>query len=174
LVIEEATMRRLHVAAWGIGFAALAIGTSVVAIAQSPLTPLDISVRKQKSGTAYLITVTPQGSALASQERRQFRVDLTDLVSAGVTIREIHAPAPWECKAALPLRGPEIFTCTFLAPVGTTFPANQRLPQIRVVYSGQATPNTSKNCVFAQLFNNASGAFLPVPDPFAVNNYSCI
>jgi hypothetical protein len=167
-------MSRPYMAAWGIGLAALAIGMSLVAAAQSSLTPLDISVRKQKGATFYLITVTPQGSALASQERRQFRVDLTDLVSSGVTIREIHAPAPWECKAALPLRGPETFTCTFLAPVGTTFPANQRLPQIRVVYSGQATPNTSKNCVFAQLFNNASGAFLPVPDPFAVNNYSCI
>lgn len=106
----------------------------------------DIGVNKQRDDRGgYIIRIANPGRPLPAGAK----VEMTELVPAGLTVGAVSAPAPWSCALPVtPLVGPDSFVCTYIVPAAG-IPTGGALPTISLRTTGQ--PECT-NCARVRLY----------------------
>jgi len=105
--------------------------------------PYDIGVTKVRDGNLYLIRVTNLGKPISPPAK----IEVTEMVPAGLTVTAMSIPAGWTCTPAAPVTGPDAIICTYI--VTGTIATGQALPAIVLKTVGKGT---CANCVRARLY----------------------
>jgi hypothetical protein len=126
----------------------------------------DLVATKKHEGSAYTLDVTNNGSPLSPSGK----IDMVEIVPAGLTITGANLPSGWTCPGvSFPVNGPDAFTCTFA--ITTTIATGQHLPQI--VLKAEGKPECP-NCMKVKLYlKSVADGVTPVNEGDMKNNTSC-
>jgi hypothetical protein len=126
----------------------------------------DLVASKKHEGSVYTLDVTNAGTQISPSGK----IDVVEVVPAGLIILGANVPAPWQCPGVtFPVIGPDAFTCTY--PINAVIQHNQHLPQI--VLKTEGTPEC-QNCMRAKLYlKEVSGGEKPIGEGDMKNNASC-
>lgn len=128
----------------------------------------DLVASKKHDGNVYILDVTNAGQ----QINPTGKIDVVELVPAGLTILPFTPPPGWVCPGiTFPVIGPDAFTCTFAIPAGG-IATGAHLPPIVLKTDGTAE---CPNCMRARLFlKEVSDGVKPVDEgDMMKNNASC-
>lgn len=115
--------------------------------------------------TAYGLTVTNLGQTINGPAQ----IEILEFVPPGLTVAVAVTP-PWQCTPTNAV-GPDVITCKYNLPAGSTIAQGAALPPIMVSATGEAR---CPNCMRAKLYmRGREGELALVSEANTTNNVSC-